>query len=69
MAASMPRERRGWISNIHREIVYPHPRAAVWRALTEPALIGKWLMTPEGFAPVVGTRRYSRVVFPSTASP
>ncbi len=49
-------ERRGWISNIHREVTYPHPRANVWRALTHPDLIGRWLMRPEGFAPVVGTR-------------
>jgi uncharacterized protein YndB with AHSA1/START domain len=44
------------MANIHREAVYPHPRSKVWRALTEPALIEKWLMTPEGFAPVVGTK-------------
>jgi uncharacterized protein YndB with AHSA1/START domain len=41
---------------IHKEVTYPHSRAKVWRALTEPALIGEWLMKPEGFAPVVGTR-------------
>lgn len=41
---------------IHREVVYPHPRAKVWRALTEPELLARWLMRPEGFAPVVGTR-------------
>lgn len=35
---------------------YPHPRAKVWRALTDPALIALWAMRPEGFAPVVGTR-------------
>lgn len=52
----MAREKRGWISNIHREITYPHPRARVWLALTDPVLIGKWLMEPEGFAPTVGTR-------------
>jgi hypothetical protein len=49
-------ERRGWISNIHREVTYPHSRAKVWRALTDPDLIGRWLMKPEGFEPVVGTR-------------
>ena len=43
-------------TRIHREITYPHPRARVWRALTEPALIERWLMKPEGFAPVVGTK-------------
>lgn len=35
---------------------YPHPPAKVWRALTEPDLIARWGMRPEGFAPVVGTR-------------
>ena len=34
---------------------YPHPPAKVWRALTEPALIARWGMPPEGFAPRVGT--------------
>jgi uncharacterized protein YndB with AHSA1/START domain len=44
------------ITNIHREVTYPHPRAKVWRALTDPKLIAKWLMRPENFAPVVGTK-------------
>jgi uncharacterized protein YndB with AHSA1/START domain len=35
---------------------YPHPPAKVWRALTDPALVALWMMRPEGFAPVVGTR-------------
>jgi uncharacterized protein YndB with AHSA1/START domain len=35
---------------------YPHPPAKVWRALTEPALMALWMMRPEGFAPLVGTR-------------
>lgn len=47
---------RPMITNIHHEVTYPHSRAKVWRALTEPALLAKWLMKPEGFAPVVGTR-------------
>jgi uncharacterized protein YndB with AHSA1/START domain len=49
-------EERAMLTNIHKEITYAQPRAKVWRALTEPALIGKWLMKPEGFAPVVGTK-------------
>ncbi|MFJ7213275.1 SRPBCC domain-containing protein [Amycolatopsis sp. NPDC098790] len=41
--------------------VYPEPRARVWRALTDPALVPRWTSTgrggrPEGFAPEVGTR-------------
>lgn len=43
-------------SKIHLEQTFPHPRAKVWRALTEPALMQKWGMRPEGFAPVVGTK-------------
>ena len=35
---------------------YAHPRRKVWRALTDPALLALWMMRPEGFAPVVGTR-------------
>jgi uncharacterized protein YndB with AHSA1/START domain len=35
---------------------YPHTPAKVWRALTDPALMALWMMRPEGFAPVVGTR-------------
>jgi uncharacterized protein YndB with AHSA1/START domain len=35
---------------------YPHPPANVWRALTEPELMGRWGMRPEGYLPVVGTR-------------
>ncbi|TDE35508.1 SRPBCC domain-containing protein [Actinomadura sp. 6K520] len=33
----------------------PHPPAKVWRALTEPELLGRWLM-PNDFKPVVGHR-------------
>lgn len=35
---------------------YSHPRAKVWRALTDPAIMTLWGMRPEGFLPVVGTR-------------
>ncbi|WP_149259324.1 SRPBCC domain-containing protein [Actinomadura sp. K4S16] len=33
----------------------PHPPAKVWRALTEPELLARWLM-PNDFKPVVGHR-------------
>ena len=36
--------------------VLPHSPEVVWKALTDSALIGRWLMTPRGFAPVVGAR-------------
>jgi uncharacterized protein YndB with AHSA1/START domain len=35
---------------------YPHSPSKVWRALTDPALMALWMMRPEGFEPVVGTR-------------
>lgn len=37
------------------ERTYPHPRERVWRALTDPELLGRWLM-PNDFEPVVGHR-------------
>lgn len=49
------------MSRIHLVNDYPHPIAAVWRALTEPALIERWTTTgrggrPVGFSTTVGTR-------------
>ena len=38
---------------VEREI--PHPPEKIWRALTQPHLIGEWLMT-NNFRPVVGHR-------------
>jgi len=35
------------------ERFYPHPPAAVWRALTDPELLARWLM-PNDIAPIVG---------------
>lgn len=36
---------------------FPHAPAAVWKALTSPELMGRWIrMTPSGFEPVVGNR-------------
>ena len=37
------------------ERVYPHPRALLWRALTERELLARWLM-PNDFEPRVGQR-------------
>ncbi len=37
------------------ERVYPHPRPLVWRALTTPELLARWLM-PNDFLPRVGHR-------------
>lgn len=36
--------------------VFPHAPQTIWKALTTGELIGRWLMPPTGFAPVVGTR-------------
>jgi uncharacterized protein YndB with AHSA1/START domain len=38
------------------EEVFPHPPETIWKALTTGDLIGRWLMAPEGFAPVAGNR-------------
>jgi uncharacterized protein YndB with AHSA1/START domain len=35
---------------------YPHPPENVWRALTEPPLMERWGMRPEGYSPTVGAR-------------
>lgn len=44
------------MSDIRLVREYLHPPATVWRALTEPLLMARWGMRPEGYAPVVGTR-------------
>jgi uncharacterized protein YndB with AHSA1/START domain len=37
--------------------VFPHTLDVVWKILTTPAMMGRWLhMEPVGFRPVVGTR-------------
>jgi uncharacterized protein YndB with AHSA1/START domain len=43
------------VASLHFERVYPHPPERVWRALTEPELLERWLM-PNDFAPQVGHR-------------
>ncbi|MBN9318479.1 MAG: ATPase [Caulobacterales bacterium 68-7] len=41
--------------NIVVDETVPHAPDVIWRALTDGDLIGRWLMAPRGFAPVVGT--------------
>lgn len=41
------------MTSLRVERVYPHPRALVWRALTERELLERWLM-PNDFEPRVG---------------
>ncbi|UDF31980.1 UNVERIFIED_ORG: SRPBCC domain-containing protein (plasmid) [Roseateles sp. XES5] len=36
--------------------IFPHTPDVLWKALTSGDLIGRWLMMPKGFAPVVGNR-------------
>jgi uncharacterized protein YndB with AHSA1/START domain len=38
------------------EQFYKQPQEVVWKALTDPALVGRWLMPVEGFKPRKGTR-------------
>lgn len=42
---------------IMAEETFPHAADTLWRVLTTPELVGRWLrMTPEGFDAVVGNR-------------
>ncbi|NUR84212.1 MAG: SRPBCC domain-containing protein [Nonomuraea sp.] len=41
--------------SLHVDQFLAHPPAKVWRALTDPALMARWLM-PNDFQPVVGHR-------------
>jgi uncharacterized protein YndB with AHSA1/START domain len=34
--------------------VFPHSAEMLWKTLTTPELMGRWLMMPSGFEPVVG---------------
>lgn len=34
--------------------MFPHSPEVLWKTLTTPALMGRWLMEPTGFEPVVG---------------
>lgn len=38
------------------EELFPYAPEALWRMLTTPELIGRWLMEPTGFAAIRGTR-------------
>jgi uncharacterized protein YndB with AHSA1/START domain len=49
------------------EAVFPHTPDVVWKILTTPELIGRWLkMTPTGFEPVKG-RRFTYQTTPAGA--
>jgi uncharacterized protein YndB with AHSA1/START domain len=36
--------------------VFPHAPETIWKALTDGALMGRWMMEPAGFEPVKGKR-------------
>lgn len=36
--------------------VFPHKAEVLWRAITNGDLMGRWMMKPTGFEPVVGNR-------------
>jgi len=56
MTLERPHDRTGDdLSAIRLDQFVPHPPAKVWRALTEPDLIARWLM-PNDFRPEVGHR-------------
>lgn len=44
------------LTTLELDQFYPHPPAKVWRALTEPDLMARWLMPTTDFEPVVGNR-------------
>ncbi|MFI6040479.1 SRPBCC domain-containing protein [Nocardia sp. NPDC051321] len=44
---------------------FPQPPDTVWRALTQPDLLERWLLRPTGFAASVGTRFRFAVPAPS----
>ncbi|WP_433072960.1 SRPBCC family protein [Dactylosporangium sp. CA-052675] len=48
------------MTELSADAFYPHPPAKVWRALTEPDLIARWLM-PGDFRLEVGHRYAMRV--------
>jgi uncharacterized protein YndB with AHSA1/START domain len=43
-------------TRIELDHFYPHPPTKVWRALTEPKLMGSWLMAPDTFEARAGHR-------------
>lgn len=43
-------------TRIELDHFYPHPPAKVWRALTEPEFMGRWLMAPDTFEARAGHR-------------
>ena len=50
---SMPREESA--PDVKLDVVYPQSPERVWRALTDPRQLGKWLL-PNDFAPRLGHR-------------
>lgn len=42
------------LTTLQLDQFYPHPPAKVWRALTTPELMQRWLMESDGFEPRVG---------------
>jgi len=44
------------IRDIVVDDVFPNAPEVIWKTLTTPELMGRWLMTPTGFEPVKGNR-------------
>lgn len=44
------------IRDIVVDEVFPHTPEVLWKTLTTPELMGRWLMTPTGFEPTQGNR-------------
>ena len=55
-AVLKPQAASGQSQAIVVDEVFPHSAAVIWKALTDGALMGRWMMQPTGFEPVVGNR-------------
>jgi uncharacterized protein YndB with AHSA1/START domain len=53
--------------SVTMEFDLPHPPAKVWRALTEPELLAKWLM-PTDMQPIIGKSFTFKVQLPAGAT-
>jgi uncharacterized protein YndB with AHSA1/START domain len=42
--------------DIEVDEIFPHSAEMMWKTLTTPELMGRWLMEPTGFEPTVGNR-------------
>lgn len=51
-----PETRKPETRKIVVDEIFPHAPETIWKTLTDDTLMGRWIMEPKGFAPVVGNR-------------